>query len=124
MRHTKFLIAALLIGAFSSPAYAATCKISEYRALAADAQGKEIQVALEPRITSQSVTYTTSAQSSALNGATRFVRIVCDAKAHYRFSTAGTNATATDPYLAADSPEYFGVQPGQSIIIDFYDGIS
>jgi hypothetical protein len=122
MKHLRLMAAALLVTAFSQGAYAATCKISEYRALAVDSTGVEIQVALEPRIASQTVTYTSSAQSSALNSATRFVRIVCDAKAHFRFSTAGTNATASDPFVAADSPEYFGVQAGQAIIIDFYDG--
>lgn len=122
MKHIRLVVAALLCAAFAQGSYAATCKISEYRSLAADSQGNEIQVALEPRITSQTVTYTASAQSAAFNSATRFVRIVCDAKAHFRFSTAGTNATASDPFVAADSPEYFGVQPGQSLIVDFYDG--
>jgi hypothetical protein len=124
MKHLRILCAALLAAVFAQGAFAATCKISEYTALAADLSGKEIQVAMEPRITSQSVTYTTSAQSAALNSATRFVRIVCDAKAHYRFSTAGTNATANDPYLAVDAAEYFGVPPGGALIIDFYDGSS
>lgn len=108
----------------AGPAYGATCKISEYRVLARDSNGNDIPVALEPRVTSQTVTYTTSAQSAVFNSATRFVRIVCDAKAHFRFSVAGTNATANDPFLAPDSPEYFGIQPGQSLLVDFYDGTS
>lgn len=119
MKHV--LIAALLL-LVAAPAWAASCKVTEYRALAADSTGKEIQVALEPPVTTQSVTYTASAQSAAFNSATRFIRVVCDAKAHFKISTAGTNAVATDPYLPADSPEYFGIQPGQTWIIDFYDG--
>lgn len=118
MKHLFALVALLAV----APAFGATCKISEYRALAADSAGTEIQVALEPRVTSQNVTYTSAVDSSPLNNATRFVRIVCDAKAHYRFSTAGTDATAADPYLAVDAAEYFGVQPGAAIIISFYDG--
>lgn len=124
MKRLAFIASVLLAALVALPAGAATCKIEEFRALAQDSNGNWIPVALEPRVTSQSVTYTTSAQSAALNSATRFVRIVCDAKAHYRFSTAGTNATANDPYLAVDAAEYFGVQPGQSLIVDFYDGSS
>lgn len=120
----KRTILALLLLLGLSEAFGATCKISEYRALAQDATGREIQVALEPPITTQTVTYTTSAQSSAFNAATRFIRVVCDAKAHFVISTAGTNATSSSPYVAADSPEYFGVQAGAALIIDFYDGSS
>jgi hypothetical protein len=120
----KKLLLGLLLSCVALPSFAATCKVSEYRVLAEDSNGDEIQVALEPRVTSQTVTYTTSAQSSAFNSATRFIRVVCDAKAHFRITTAGTNATADDPFIAADSPEYFGVQPGQALIIDFYDGVS
>lgn len=118
----KLLFIALL--AFSLPSWAATCKISEYRSLAQDSRGQDVPVALEPAVTTQTVTYTTSAQSSAFNSATRFIRVVCDAKAHFVISTAGTNATANSPFVAADSPEYFGVQAGQALIIDFYDGSS
>ena len=117
-------VAALLAVAVAPNALAATCKVAEYRALAQDSNGKEIQVALEPRITAQSVTYTTSSQSSAFNSATRFIGFVCDAKAHFRISTTGTNATATDPFVAADQWLFLGVQPGQGLIIDFYDGSS
>lgn len=114
----------LLLALAAVPASAATCKVSEYRALAVDDSGREIPVALEPRITSQNVSYTTSAQSSAFNSATRFIRVICDAKAHFRITTAGTNAAATDPYIPADTPEYFGIQPNADLIIDFYDGSS
>jgi hypothetical protein len=120
----KQLLLGLVLVCTALPSFAATCKISEYRVLADDSRGNEIQVALEPSITTQSVTYTTSAQSAALNDETRFIRVVCDAKAHFKISTAGTNAAATDPFIAADSPEYFGVQPNRDLIIDFYDGSS
>lgn len=122
MMRKLFSVIALLV--LSAPTFAATCKVSEYRTLAQNANGDLIPVALEPAVTTQTVTYTTSAQSAAFNSATRFIRVVCDAKAHFTISTAGTNATANSPYLPADTPEYFGVSAGQSLIIDFYDGTS
>ena len=116
----KKLLLALTLLCFAGPALAATCKLSEYRTLARDSNGNWIPVAVEPSVARQSVTYTSSAQSAAFNSSTRFIRVVCDAKAHFRVTTAGTNAVATDPFVAADSPEYFGVTPGD--VIDFYDG--
>lgn len=118
----RFLTLFALLAAW--PAFGATCKISEYQNIIADPNGRPVQVAQEPRLASQTVTYTTSAQSSAFNASTRFVRIICDAKAHFRFSTAGTNATANDPYLAVDVAEWFAVPVGQSYLVDFYDGSS
>ena len=120
MRKLTVLLALFL----SVPAFGATCKISEYRTLTQDASGAMIPVALEPALTTQTVTYTTSAQSAAFNANTRFIRVVCDAKAHFRISTAGTNATANSPYLPADTPEYFGVGGTAGLVIDFYDGSS
>lgn len=115
---------ALLLGAalLAHQAAAATCKIEEFRSLATDSSGKELQVAMQPRVDAQQVTYTTATASAAFNTATRFVRVICDAKAHYRFSVAGTDAAATDPYIPADTPEYFGVQAGLDLVVSFYDG--
>jgi len=120
----KRLILGMLLTLACLPAFAATCKISEYTTLARDNNGNVLPVPLEPRITSQTVTYTTSAQSSAVNNLTAIVRVVCDAKAHFRITAAGTNATVNDPFLGANIPEYFGIQPGKLMIFDFYDGTS
>lgn len=117
-------LALLVLVLAQSSAWAATCKISEYRSLATDAQGREVPVALEPPITTQTVTYTTSAQSSALDDQTRFIRVICDAKAHFVISAAGTNATDNSPFISSGVAEYFGVQAGTSMIVDFYDGSS
>ena len=114
------LIAALL---FVAPAWSATCKISEYENLIVDNSGRWVPVAQEPAIAVQEVTYTTSTQSAAFNDRTRFVRIVCDAKAHFEFGASPT-AAATDPYLSSDTPEYFGVTRGSSLEVAFYDGTS
>lgn len=113
----KRLIPILLL--LTSPSWAATCKISEYSQVV----DGNTPAANEPALTTQSVTYTTSSQSSALSSGTKFVRIVCDAKAHFVF---GTNPTADgdDPYLSADIPEYFGIFPHATYKIAFYDGSS
>jgi hypothetical protein len=75
----KHLLIALALLCVAAPSWAATCKISEYSNLVVDEGGRTVPVALEPAVAVQEVTYTTSAQSSAFNAATRFVRIVCDA---------------------------------------------
>jgi hypothetical protein len=71
------------------------------------------------------VTYTTSTQSAAfgLNPRIKFIRVICDAKAHF---VVGTNPTATanSPYVAADVAEYFGLALGGTWKIAFYDGSS
>ena len=112
------LLIALL---FAMPSFAATCKISEYTDLVVDKAGRTVPVASEPAKTTQSVTYTTSTASAAFNASTKFIRVICDAKAHFSISGSPT-ATASSPYLAADSAEYFGVRRG--LKISFYDGSS
>lgn len=118
MRKTLATIALL---ACSAPALSATCKISEYWSMRYVSPGVEIPVASEPAVVTQNVTYTTSVQSTAFNAETRFIRVVCDAKAHFVFGPDPA-ATAADPYLAADTPEYFGVTAGHEVA--FYDGTS
>ena len=113
----------VVLALFAMPAWSATCKISEYESLIVDNNGRWVPVAQEPAILVQNVTYTTSTQSTAFNSRTRFVRIVCDAKAHFEFGTS-PSATASDPYLSADTPEYFGVTRGSSLEVAFYDGTS
>jgi len=114
---------AVLLCMVALPAFGATCKISEYSQQIEDDSGEVTPVAREPAVTVQTVTYTTTTQSTAFNNSTHFVRIVCDAKAHFEFGTNPT-ATANDPYVAADTVEYFGVTPGASIEVAFYDGSS
>lgn len=110
-----------------APAFGATCKISEYGEIVKDASAVVVPVASEPAITTQTVTYTTSTQSAKFNARTRFVRIVCDAKAHFVFGTDPT-ADADDPYLSQDTPEYFGIgyqtSGTEDFEVAFYDGSS
>lgn len=117
----KKLLLTVALLCVAAPSWAATCKISEYANLVMDEAGRIVPVAIEPAITTQEVTYTSSTQSAAFNASTRFVRIVCDAKAHYVFGGNPT-ATATAPYLATDSAEYFGVARGSALEVAFYDG--
>lgn len=109
-----------LLALVAGSASAADCYISEYSDILQDPNGREVPVAGAP-ITTQRVTYTTSTQSSAFNARTRFIRIVCDAAAHFAFG-ANPTATANNPYVPANAPEYFGVTPGQEIAV--YDGSS
>lgn len=122
MKRYAFLLAALALFG-GAPAFGATCVVGEYGMLSDALNGETVQVA-QGLITSQAVTYTTSTQSSAFNAATRFIRVVCDAKAHFKISITGANPTATanDQWVGADAPEYFGVVAGQKIA--FYDGSS
>ncbi len=94
--------------------------ISEYTNLVVDESGRIVPVAQEPAVT-QVVVYAASVQSAAFAEATRYVRIISEAKAHFLF---GTNPTADgdDPYYPADVAEYFGVPKGASYKICFYDG--
>ena len=116
----KLLVFVLLF--FAVPALAATCNISEYRNLVVDASGRLVPVAEEPAPNEQSVTYTVSTASATFHVSTKFIRLICDAKAHFKISVSGTAATASSPWLAADSAEYFGVR--RNLKISFYDGIS
>ncbi len=117
MKRLIFLSFLLLF--FAAPSFAATCKISEYTNMVVDTSGRTVPVAKEPAPVEQTVTYTSTNASAAFNAATKFIRVVCDAKAHFKVATSPT-ATANSPYLPADTPEYFGVDAADKIA--FYDG--
>ncbi len=95
--------------------------ISEYRKIKQDESGAFVPVAVEPPLTTQQITFSTSAASSAFNESTRFIRVICDAKAHFKFDAAPT-AIATDPYMPPDTEQHFGVSAGGKVA--FYDGSS
>ena len=95
--------------------------ISEYGEMPRDASGDTVPVPSEPAIATQSVTFTTTNPSAAFNSKTKYIRVVADAKAHFRVSKA-PKAVVGDPYLPAHVPEYFGVRQGHKIA--FYDGSS
>jgi hypothetical protein len=73
-----------------------------------------LQMAAQPPIAEQTVAIgASSAQSSALNAATKFVRLFTDTVCGISFGTNPT-AGATSARMAANTTEYFGVPQGQS----------
>lgn len=89
--------------------------ITEFRAMPMDVNGRTVEAAALPAITTQKITISgTSAQSAALNADTKFVRVHTDAICHI---LAGDNRTATtsNMRMPADETEYFGVIAGQKI---------
>jgi len=88
--------------------------IQEYERLATDADGKVVQAGLEPALASQHVAFTTSTASAAFNAKTQFIRVFSDTACYVKFGTAPTATTASDMPLAANTAEFFAIQPGQS----------
>lgn len=98
----------------------ATFYLREYRYLSGDKGGKHIQAGHEDGYTTdQTDTFAASTQSNAFQNDTEFVRITCDASAFIKFGDNPT-ATATGVQVQANTPEFFGVTPGQKAA--FYDG--
>ena len=93
--------------------------ISEYSDIAHQPYGAEaISAMQEPAITDQApiTIAASSAQSAAFNGATRVVRLHTDAICSVLFG-ADPTATANHKRLAANSTEYFGVEPGIKVAV-------
>ena len=89
----------------------ATAWISEYEALP---HGVGAQIAPEPPIAAQTVTFTTTTQSTAFGAKTRYIGFALSAAGHF---LVGANPTATTSKmkLAADQIYFAGVQPGDKI---------
>lgn len=70
-------------------------------------------IAPEPGV-DQTVTFTTSTQSTAFAGSTKYIGMISDAAFHYK---VGANPTATTSVLKvpADTLIYIGVQAGDKI---------
>lgn len=112
------ITAAAFFCLLASPSFAASkLFISEYGVLSAtNSGGVPAQIAPEPTIADQVVDFSGGATSSAaFNAQTRYIRLMCDTRCAIRITTAGTAATTNNKPLAADSPEYFGVQPGDKV---------
>jgi len=99
----------------------ATLHIAEFITMPKDAKGNTLQIGLMPPSTTQVVTYTTTTQSAAFGTETRFIRVIASAAAHLVFG-ANPTATATAPWVAASTAEFFAVVPGQKLAA--YDGSS
>lgn len=72
-------------------------------------------IAAEPEVATQVVTYTgTAAASTAFGTATRIIRLHTDSICSVFFSVAGTDATTSNRRMVAGQTEYFKVPGGQS----------
>ena len=103
----------------------ATLWITQYSNIAESFKGKPVLSGQEPALTTQTVTYTTTAQSSDFAPATRFVRLIADADVYVVFGESPT-ATAASTRLEANVAEYFGTERirNQNLRLAAYDGSS
>jgi hypothetical protein len=93
--------------------------ITEYFKIGRDGNSLPIQSGLEDGSTTVDqtpISFSTSTQSAALNAKTVMVRVHTDSICSIAF---GTNPTATtnNKRLAANTTEYFSVDPGKSLKI-------
>ena len=88
--------------------------IEEYERLGVDADGRPTQIPKQGAITNQKISYSTTTQSAAFSGRTRFVRIHTDSICSYLFGSNPTATTST-PRMAANQTEYFAVQPSDKV---------
>ena len=97
----------------------ATLYIQEYERLVNNPVGNQvIQAGQEPAVTNQTVTFTaTAGASAAFNSSTNFIRVYSDTAGYIKFGAAPTAVTATDMPISANTPEFFGVVPGQKISV-------
>ena len=84
--------------------------IREYSRLAKDSNGDTIQAGQEPAIASQFITYTATAELSAVfNARTKFIRIFIDADGFIDVGDSPVAVTLQSMPLSARAPEFFGV---------------
>lgn len=92
----------------------ATLYVSEFGDLAI---GRAQAMTLPPlRTQTVSISGTSAATALAFTENTRMVRVHTDAICSIAAGTSPT-ATTSDPRLAADQTEYFGVKPGDKIAV-------
>jgi hypothetical protein len=110
----RFLTFLAVFLVFAQQALAGTVYITEFAGIQIGPQGAQVQVALEPAITDQTITSSgVAAASSAVNASTIIVRIHTDSIICVVSGTAPT-ATTGKRRMPADSTEYFAVPKGQS----------
>lgn len=93
----------------------ATVYIREYARIGRDLNSIDVQSGVEPGLVNQTVAIGgSSVQSAAFNAQTRFVRIHTDAICSILFGTNPT-AVAGSGRMAANSTEFFAVDPGSNL---------
>lgn len=76
------------------------------------------QAAQAPPTASQVVAITAaSVQSAAFNASTRLVRVTADASCSVQIGGTNPTATTTSARMAAGTPEYFIVAPGDKLAV-------
>lgn len=74
-------------------------------------------VPIAPPVAEQTVTFTTSTLSAALNARTRLIRVIADAAFHLRIDgTATPTATTSHMKIPADTEQWIGVPAGAGTI--------
>lgn len=91
----------------------ATLYIAEYSMLPQMSGGKA-QIAPEPAIATQAVTYSTTAASAAFNAQTRYIAITSPGIFSYTVAAAPV-ATTSHFRIPADQIIFMAVQPGDKI---------
>ncbi len=95
--------------------------VTEYNTIGYGAASAPSPMAMEPALTDQVVTATTSTASTAFNAATKFIRMLPDTLVYVKFGASPT-ATATSQRLTANVEYWRAVVPGQKVAV--YDGSS
>lgn len=93
--------------------------IAEFSKLAGTG-GQVGQAPQHPAVTTQKVSFTTAAPSTAFSGSTSLLRVIPDADCH--IIVGGATATAAHPLYKAGVEYFFGVQGGDKLSV--YDGVS
>ncbi len=87
--------------------------VTEFQDLPTITLGHSGAMASQPAIAEQTVSYTTTTQSSAFNAKTRYVRLHTDSICSIEFGT-NPSATTSTARMAANQTEYFAVPQGAS----------
>ena len=82
--------------------------VTEYSRVASADYGSGIQAGLEPPVTQQKVSFTSSTQSSAFNSDTRLIMVHTDANCHIEIAENPT-ATTNSRRLPAGSTVFYGI---------------
>ena len=93
------------------------CNVTQFADMEQGSNGAWMQVAKCPEVTSENVTTSgTAAASAAFHVNTTVVRIATDTAVYVAIGD-GPTAAAGDMLMAADTVEYFGVQPGHNVSV-------
>ena len=95
----------------------ATIYITEYSDVGITAKGVTAQVGLnDGNNVKQQITFTaTHGVSAAFGNSTQLVRISCDGAGFLEFGPSPVAVTGAGDPVQANTPEYFGVVPGQKV---------